>query len=506
MAPLADARASRSPATAARRASATAARSTSRSPTAVEADQLVVAAVLSGNRNFEGRIHPARAGVLPRVAAARRRVRARRAGRHRPHHRAARARPRTARRSCSPTSGRRPTEVRDGHRAARSTPELFRETYAVRVRGRRPVARAADPGGRPLRLGSRRRRTSPTRRSSRASPRSPRRCATSRAPASSRCSATRSRPTTSARPARSPPGRPPARGSRRTASRPVDFNSYGARRGHHEVMMRGTFGNIRLRNRLVEGKEGPYTRPPPRRRAGVHLRRRDALPRRGRPAARSSRARSTAPARRATGPPRARRCSGSGRSSPRRTSGSTARTSSGWASCRSSSSTGENAASLGLTGREAFTLTGLADLQPRQVVTVVARSDGRHRAPVPGDRPARRPDRGRVPAPGRDPARGPAAARRELTGARARPAPTTRSPRLPPGASTRVGPRRLGEETVPRGGASVAFDAMTHGGVTALPDTKKRRGSGSVPRRRIVRGGGRYWARTSDLTDVNRAL
>ena len=41
---------------------------------------------------------------------------------------------------------------------------------------------------------------------------------------------------------------------------PLDFNSYGARRGHHEVMMRGTFGNIRLRNRLVDGKEGPYTR------------------------------------------------------------------------------------------------------------------------------------------------------------------------------------------------------------------------------------------------------
>jgi aconitate hydratase len=40
---------------------------------------------------------------------------------------------------------------------------------------------------------------------------------------------------------------------------PLDFNSYGARRGHHEVMMRGTFGNIRLRNRMVEGKEGPYT-------------------------------------------------------------------------------------------------------------------------------------------------------------------------------------------------------------------------------------------------------
>ncbi len=38
-----------------------------------------------------------------------------------------------------------------------------------------------------------------------------------------------------------------------------DFNTYGARRGNHEVMMRGTFGNIRLRNRLVEGKEGYYT-------------------------------------------------------------------------------------------------------------------------------------------------------------------------------------------------------------------------------------------------------
>jgi aconitate hydratase len=38
-----------------------------------------------------------------------------------------------------------------------------------------------------------------------------------------------------------------------------DFNTYGARRGNHEVMIRGTFGNIRLRNRLVPGKEGYYT-------------------------------------------------------------------------------------------------------------------------------------------------------------------------------------------------------------------------------------------------------
>ncbi len=41
---------------------------------------------------------------------------------------------------------------------------------------------------------------------------------------------------------------------------PVDFNSYGARRGNHEVMMRGTFANIRLRNEMVPGSEGGVTR------------------------------------------------------------------------------------------------------------------------------------------------------------------------------------------------------------------------------------------------------
>jgi aconitate hydratase len=39
----------------------------------------------------------------------------------------------------------------------------------------------------------------------------------------------------------------------------ADFNSFGARRGNHEVMMRGTFGNIRLRNQLVPGSEGNWT-------------------------------------------------------------------------------------------------------------------------------------------------------------------------------------------------------------------------------------------------------
>jgi aconitate hydratase len=40
---------------------------------------------------------------------------------------------------------------------------------------------------------------------------------------------------------------------------PADFNSYGARRGNHEVMMRGTFANIRLRNQLAPGTEGGWT-------------------------------------------------------------------------------------------------------------------------------------------------------------------------------------------------------------------------------------------------------
>ncbi|MEN3162992.1 aconitate hydratase AcnA [Tistrella mobilis] len=41
---------------------------------------------------------------------------------------------------------------------------------------------------------------------------------------------------------------------------PADFNSYGARRGNHEVMMRGTFANVRIRNEMVPGVEGGYTR------------------------------------------------------------------------------------------------------------------------------------------------------------------------------------------------------------------------------------------------------
>src|SRR5207253_16805 len=47
--------------------------------------------------------------------------------------------------------------------------------------------------------------------------------------------------------------------------KPTDFNSYGARRGNHEVMMRGTFANIRLRNQLAPGTEGGWTAHLPQR-------------------------------------------------------------------------------------------------------------------------------------------------------------------------------------------------------------------------------------------------
>jgi aconitate hydratase len=40
---------------------------------------------------------------------------------------------------------------------------------------------------------------------------------------------------------------------------PKDFNSYGARRGNHEVMVRGTFANVRLRNQIAPGTEGGWT-------------------------------------------------------------------------------------------------------------------------------------------------------------------------------------------------------------------------------------------------------
>jgi aconitate hydratase len=158
-----------------------------------------------------------------------------------------------------------------------------------------------------------------------------------------------------------------------------EFNSYGARRGHHEVMMRGTFGNIRLRNGLVEGKEGPFT---------VHL-----------PDGGEAFIYDAAMRYRAEGVPLlviAGREYGSGSSRDWAAKGTTllgirAVIAESYERIHRSNLVGmgvlplqflpgENAATLGLTGREAYTISGLADLEPRQTLTVVAQADdGRRR-------------------------------------------------------------------------------------------------------------------------------
>src|SRR5699024_454370 len=56
------------------------------------------------------------------------------------------------------------------------------------------------------------------------------------------------------------PGTPAAEYLKSHGVQRRDFNSYGSRRGNHEVMIRGTFANIRLRNQIAPGTEGGYTR------------------------------------------------------------------------------------------------------------------------------------------------------------------------------------------------------------------------------------------------------
>ena len=157
---------------------------------------------------------------------------------------------------------------------------------------------------------------------------------------------------------------------------PLEFNSYGARRGHHEVMMRGTFGNIRLHNRLaVDGKEGPYTAHLP---SGDDMFIYDAAMRYA-----------------AEGVPLvilAGREYGSGSSRDWAAKGTTllgvrAVIAESYERIHRSNlvgmgvlplqyKPGDTAASLGLTGRETFAVLGLAEgLSPRQSVTVVATRD-----------------------------------------------------------------------------------------------------------------------------------
>jgi len=156
---------------------------------------------------------------------------------------------------------------------------------------------------------------------------------------------------------------------------PLEFNSYGSRRGHHEVMMRGTFGNIRLRNLLVPAKEGPWT---------VHL-----------PDGEEQFIYDTAMQYRREGTPLvviAGREYGTGSSRDWAAKGTMllgvrAVLAESYERIHRSNlvgmgvlplqfQPGESASSLGLTGRETYTIHGLAEnLSPRKRLTIVARAD-----------------------------------------------------------------------------------------------------------------------------------
>jgi aconitate hydratase len=223
---------------------------------AVEANDLVVAAVLSGNRNFEGRIHPlARASYLaspPLVVA---------------FALAGRVDIDLTREPLGTGSDGRPVFLadiwpgRDEIRAAivdAIDPELFRRTYGTVFEGDDRWRALPIPSGdryeweddstyiaRPpffdgMTLASRPVEDIPG----------------ARVLAVLGDSVT----TDHISPAGSiAPWSPAGQWLQEHGVTPLEFNSYGARRGHHEVLLRGTFGNIRLRNHLVEGKEGPYT-------------------------------------------------------------------------------------------------------------------------------------------------------------------------------------------------------------------------------------------------------
>jgi aconitate hydratase len=156
---------------------------------------------------------------------------------------------------------------------------------------------------------------------------------------------------------------------------PREFNSYGSRRGNHEVMMRGTFANIRLRNRLAPGTEGGWTRHQP---SGEEMTIYEAAIRYA-----------------SEGVPLiaiAGKEYGSGSSRDWAAKGTLmlgirAVIADSYERIHRSNligmgvlplqfAAGENAESVGLTGEEAFTIRGVSDLSPGAKLKVVAESNG----------------------------------------------------------------------------------------------------------------------------------
>jgi aconitate hydratase len=157
---------------------------------------------------------------------------------------------------------------------------------------------------------------------------------------------------------------------------PRDFNSLGSRRGNHEVMMRGTFGNIRLRNALAGGKEGNWTVHLP---SGEEMSIYEASMRYQ---AEDVPLVVLAGAEYGTGSSRDWAAKGTlllgvravvAQSFERIHRGNLV----GMGVLPLQFLPGESVATLGLTGREMFTIDGLTDLRPRQTLTVgYTREDG----------------------------------------------------------------------------------------------------------------------------------
>ncbi len=187
---------------------------------------------------------------------------------------------------------------------------------------------------------------------------------------------------------------------------PRDFNSYGSRRGHHEVMMRGTFANIRLRNLLTPDQEGNVTEHLP---SGERMSIFDAAMRYA-----------------ADGTPLvvlAGKEYGSGSSRDWAAKGPflqgvRAVIAESYERIHRSNLVGmgilplqylpgESAPSLGLTGRETLAIDGIAGgLRPRQELTVTATDESGDEPAVPGRGPPGRRDRRDLPGAGRGAADG----------------------------------------------------------------------------------------------------
>ncbi len=224
-----------------------------------------------------------------------------------------------------------------------------------------------------------------------------------RARARSRSSATRSRPTTSARSAASRARRRRDSICRSLGVAPADFNNYGARRMNHEVMMRGTFANVRLKNLMVPGVEGGVTAHQPGGEQMTHLRSGDGLCR-GRRAAHRHRGRGIRHRQRArlggerhAAPGRARGRRRQLRAHPPQQPRRHGRAA---VPARRPAPT---AATLGLDGTETYDLVGLDDdAKPRQALTLVVHRANGTTDEGAGDAAARYAGRDRLRAARRD--------------------------------------------------------------------------------------------------------